>query len=271
MNNELYKLEDVPVVILCGGQGTRIREISETVPKPMNIIGNKPILWHIMKIFSYYGIHNSLLCLGYKGNIIKEYFLNYRAMVSDFTVSLGCDDKVEYFGTNDEAQWRVTLADTGEHTMTGGRLARVRKYLSDCEHFFLTYGDGLANIDLKALLKEHLSSGLVGTITAVKVTGRFGELEIKDGKVTNFSEKPAITDSRVNGGFMVFDAKRVWDYVEPKDDCNLERDMLFKMSADNQLGIYKHDGFWQCMDTPREYDLLNKMWTAGNAPWKLWD
>ncbi|MBN2290138.1 MAG: glucose-1-phosphate cytidylyltransferase [Candidatus Glassbacteria bacterium] len=261
----------VPVVILCGGLGSRIREVSETLPKPMNLIGGKPILWHIMKIYSAYGFHDFILCLGYKGWLIKEFFLNYRTMISDFTITLGRHGNLEFRDHLEEASWKATLTDTGEDTMTGGRLLKVKKYLEGCEHFFLTYGDGLADIDIGDLLRTHLESGLVGTITAVRVAGRFGELEIADGRVMQFSEKPALSSSRVSGGFMVFDSRRIWDYLDDREDLVLEEEPLARMVADRQLGVYGHDGFWQCMDTPREYNLLNTIWESGKPPWKVWD
>jgi glucose-1-phosphate cytidylyltransferase len=258
------------VVILCGGQGSRIRDVSETVPKPMLQIGGKPILWHIMKIYASHGIMDFILCLGYKGWIIKEFFLNYLPMISDCTITLGCHAEIEFHDFIDEAPWRVTLVDTGDHTMTGNRVWRVRKYLKDEDHFCLTYGDGVGDIDISALIAQHHKLGLVGTLTGVKVTGRFGELEGDRGKVVEFNEKPVMTSGRINGGFMVFDAGRVWDYFNDSDDLILERDPLPRMVADRQLGIYEHDGYWQCMDTLREYNMLNDLWEQGKAPWKIW-
>jgi glucose-1-phosphate cytidylyltransferase len=258
------------VVILCGGQGTRIRDVSEIVPKPMLSIGGKPILWHIMKIYASYGFTDFILCLGYKGWVIKEFFLNYLSMISDCTITLGGQSEIEFHDYIEEAPWRVTLADTGEYTMTGARLWRIRKYLRNEEHFCLTYGDGVANINIKAVVSQHLKLGIVGTLTGVRVVGRFGELDGVDGKVVEFNEKPARTEGRINGGFMVFDANRVWDYLNDRDDMVLERDPLPRMVKDGQLGIYEHSGFWQCMDTMREYNLLNELWEQGKAPWKIW-
>ncbi|MBT4484275.1 MAG: glucose-1-phosphate cytidylyltransferase [Candidatus Latescibacteria bacterium] len=258
-------------VILCGGQGTRLREISEILPKPMITIGNRPILWHIMKLFASQGVSDFILCLGYKGWLIKEFFLNYNMMTSDFTIQLGNNQKPTFHERNDENGWNITLADTGEKTMTGGRLVKIRQYLEGTDHFFLTYGDGVANVDLKNLLHTHINSGKVGTITAVKVAERFGEVHIDNGRVVEFNEKPAVSNNRVNGGFMVFDSKRVWDYFDSdSDNIVLEEKPLREMVKNKQLGVYNHDGFWQCMDTPREYNLLNSIWENGNAAWKIW-
>lgn len=256
-------------VILCGGQGSRIRDISELIPKPMLPIGGKPILWHIMQSYSKHGINEFVLCLGYKGWVIKEFFLNYRAMTSDCTVKLGSHSEIEFHHDIEEADWKVTLVDTGEHTMTGGRIRRIRKYVENDDNFCVTYGDGVADIDISKLVEHHKQSGLVGTLTGVKLAGRFGELEHKDGKVTTFEEKPPITAGSINGGFMVFDAKNIWDYFDGDDNLILEREPLERLVKSNQLGIYEHEGFWQCMDTLREYNKLNELWDADKAPWKV--
>lgn len=257
-------------VILCGGRGSRIREVSELIPKPMLPIGGMPILWHIMKSYAVHGITEFILCLGYKGWIIKEFFLNYRAMISDFTITLGDTARIDFHHSPDSSPWKITLADTGEETYTGGRLVAVRQYLENEDHFCLTYGDGLADIDVGALVRSHQDSGLTATVTAVQLEGRFGEMAIKDRLVVDFAEKPPRSAGKVSGGFMVFDNDRVWDYLEERPDIWLEREPLQAMVAARQLGVFKHDGFWQCMDTPREYDRLNEMWQAGNAPWKTW-
>jgi glucose-1-phosphate cytidylyltransferase len=258
------------VVILCGGQGSRIRDVSEVIPKPMLPIGGKPVLWHIMKIFAAQAFSEFVLALGYKGWTIKEFFLNYLPMTSDCTITLGRHSKVECHDDIDEGNWKVTLADTGENTMTGGRVWRIRKYVEHDDCFMLTYGDGLADIDLKGLLQQHYASGLVGTISAVRVEGRFGELQGEDGRVTVFQEKPAVSAGRINGGYMVFDSKRVWEYFDDSEDLVLERTPLERMVRDGQLGYYEHNGYWQCMDTMREYLLLNSQWEKGKAPWKIW-
>jgi glucose-1-phosphate cytidylyltransferase len=269
-NQLSIKPDSVPVVILCGGQGTRIREVSEVIPKPMIPIGGRPILWHIMKIYASHGFTNFVLCLGYKGWLIKEFFLNYRMMLSDITISLGRHSELEFHNNVEEAQWRVTLADTGENTMTGGRVRRIKEHLNGCSHFCLTYGDGVGDVDLGALLSHHLQSGLTGTLTGVRVAGRFGKIECVDCKITAFDEKPPMSADRINGGFMVFDANRVWDYFDDRSDLVLESETLSRLAADGQLGIFEHDGFWQCMDTPREYHLLNEIWESGRAQWKIW-
>ncbi len=254
-------------VILCGGQGTRIRDISEVVPKPMLTIGGKPILWHIMKVYAAYGISEFVLALGYKGWLIKEFFLNYQPMVSDFTIALGRHNAIEFHDHAAESHWKVTLVDTGEQTMTGGRVLRVRRYLEGEDAFCLTYGDGLADIDIARLVASHRASGLAGTISGVRIAGRFGELQAKDGKVVSFEEKPAVTAGRISGGFMVFDNRRLWDYFDGDEDVVFERGPLVRMAGDGQLGCYEHDGSWQCMDTPREYAKLNDLWDRGEAFW----
>ncbi len=257
-------------VILCGGRGSRIRDVSELIPKPMLPIGGMPILWHIMKGYAAHGINEFVLCLGYKGWLIKEFFINYRAMISDFTITLGDRMDFEFHHQPVESDWKVTLADTGEETYTGGRLLGVRRYLEDEEHFCLTYGDGLADIDISGLVRKHHDSGLTATVTAVQLAGRFGEMAIEGERVVDFNEKPARSAGRISGGFMVFDNSRVWDHIEQRPDIWLEREPLQSLTAAGQLGVYRHDGFWQCMDTPREYDQLNEMWLEGGAPWKTW-
>ncbi len=257
-------------VILCGGRGSRIRDVSELIPKPMLPVGGMPILWHIMKGYASHGVTEFVLCLGYKGWLIKEFFINYRAMISDFTITLGDRMEFEFHHHPVESDWKVTLADTGEDTYTGGRLLAVKHYLKGEEHFCLTYGDGVADVDVKALIQKHRDSERAATITAVRASGRFGEMSIDGDVVDRFIEKPTQTAGRINGGFMVFDNSRVWDYIERRPDIWLEREPLQSLTADRQLGVFTHDGFWQCMDTPREFDRLNEMWLAGDAPWKTW-
>lgn len=254
-------------VILCGGHGTRIRDVSELIPKPMLPIGGMPILWHIMKVYARHGIKHFVLCLGYKSWVIKEFFLNCRAMQSDVTVELGRGQVTYHSGHDDD--WAVTLAETGEDTMTGGRVMAIRKYVGN-ETFCLTYGDGIADVDIGALLGRHRRSGLAATLTAVQTVGRFGELEIQGDRVTRFQEKPDSTAPRINGGFMVLDGHRIWPYFEDRADLVLEHEPLALLARDGQLGVYHHEGYWQCMDTLREYDQLNKLWNSGSAPWKTW-
>ncbi|MGI9603351.1 MAG: glucose-1-phosphate cytidylyltransferase [Acidimicrobiales bacterium] len=267
MANEHSPNHDMPVVILCGGFGTRIREASESLPKPMIDVGGRPIVWHIMKTYSQYGFRRFVLCLGYKAGDIKDYFLRYREHQSDFTVQLGSDAEPQYHGSDNAEDWEVTCVDTGLDTLTGGRLARVAPFL-DADAFMLTYGDGVADVDIGALVAAHRAHGLMGTVTAVHPTSRFGELAVDGGTVTDFAEKPMLNEGLVNGGYFVFD-RAFLDYVTP-DDGMLESGALQKLTADGQLGHFVHKGFWRGMDTYREYVELNQLWDEGTAPWKIW-
>jgi glucose-1-phosphate cytidylyltransferase len=257
-----------PVVILCGGLGTRLREETEYRPKPMVEIGGRPILWHIMKTYAAAGFTDFVLCLGYKGEVIKEYFLNYEAMHNDCTISLGQPASIEYHSRHQEQQWRVTLADTGAQTLTGARIKRVARYLTG-DRFCLTYGDGVADVDPQALMAAHLQAGLVGTVTGVRPSARFGELVADGDRVVAFHEKPQSMEGLVNGGFFVFE-RRFLDYLSDDPGCILERAPLEGLVRDGQLHVYRHAGFWQCMDTIRDHQYLNEMWTAGRAPWRVW-
>lgn len=258
------------VVILCGGMGTRIRDASELLPKPMLPIGGKPIVWHIMKGYAAHGYRDFVLCLGYKGWVIKEFFLNYHAMTTDVEVTLGRHGATRYIGRHDEEDWTVTLADTGETTYTGARVARVRRYLEGEDVFLLTYGDGVADVDIRALVAYHRAHGKIATVTAVHPPGRFGEMRTEDGRVTEFNEKPQTTEGFINGGFFVCDAKRIWDYLDEDPKTSLEGEPVRRLARDGELVAYEHHGFWQPMDTFREYTMLNDLWTAGEAPWKVW-
>ncbi len=263
------------VVILCGGQGTRIRAASEELPKPMLPVGGAPILWHIMKLYAAHGLDDFVLCLGHKGWLIKEYFLNYRAKSSDITVQLGREGAVEIHGAGQGIgegleEWRVTLANTGEQTMTGGRVAAIRQYVENDDLFCLTYGDGLANIDIEGLVEHHRREGRIATVTAVHPPGRFGEMETEGSRVREFNEKPQTTAGLINGGFFVFDAKRIWPYLEGGPELILEQEPLRRLTADGELSAFRHDGFWLPMDTYREYKMLNDLWASGDAPWKAW-
>lgn len=254
-------------VILCGGLGTRMREETEFRPKPMVEVGGRPVLWHIMKIYAHYGIDDFVLCTGYKGEMIKEYFLNYEARNNDFTIQLGSKNEIEFHNKHDESHWKVTVADTGANTMTAGRLKRVQQYVGD-EAFCVTYGDGVADVKIDALLKQHKDSGKLATVTSVQIPSRFGLMEAdENNNVTQFAEK-ATTDGWVNGGFFVFEPK-VFDYME--QDVMLEQDPMLNLTKDGQLNAYQHHGFWQPMDTFRESTMLNEMWDSGNAPWKVWE
>jgi glucose-1-phosphate cytidylyltransferase len=258
-------MENIPVVILCGGMGTRLREETEYKPKPMVEIGGKPILWHIMKSYAYYGYRKFILCLGYKGNVIKEYFLNYEAMSNDLTISLGVENKKLYLSNHKEQNFEITLADTGLRTMTGGRIKRIEKFI-DTDTFMVTYGDGLANINIDNLVTFHEKHGKLATLTAARPPSRFGILELtKDDQVKQFREK--VQMEWISGGFFVFN-RRVFDYLDP--DCVLEREPLEKLAAEKQLMAFRHEGFWIGMDTYREYEMLNQMWDADDASWKVW-
>ena len=257
-------------VILCGGMGTRIRDANENLPKPLLPIGGKPILWHIMKTYGHYGIKDFVLCLGYKGWEIKDFFINYQFMNADLAVTLGPRRSTEFLGAAHEEEWRVVLADTGESTMTGGRLAAIKRYVEGDDLVLCTYGDGVADIDVDALITFHRQQGKVATVTAVRPPGRFGELVIDGNVVTEFDEKPQTTEGYINGGYFVFDARRIWDYIGGNPETILEREPMRRLSRDGQLAAYEHNGFWQPMDTPREFRLLNDLWVSGRAPWKIW-
>jgi len=256
-------------VVLCGGLGTRIRDASEQLPKPMLPIGGRPIVWHIMKSYSVHGVREFVLCLGYRGWLIKEFFLNYRAMMADVTVSLGVPGAQQVHGEPAE-DWSVTLAETGESTMTGGRVAAIRRYVESDEPFLLTYGDGVANVDVTRLLAFHKAHGKVATVTAVRPPGRFGEMRLNDHRVIEFNEKPQATEGRISGGFFVIDGRRIWDYLGSDPSCVFEQQPLQRLASEGELVAFPHDGFWQPMDTLREYNQLNELWASGRAPWKTW-
>jgi len=256
------------VVILAGGLGTRLREETEYRPKPMVQIGTKPILWHIMKIYDHYGFHDFVICLGYKGNMIKDYFLNYEIMNSDFTVNLGNRHTITLHNDHTERDWNVTLAETGEKSQTGARVKKIEKYI-DGDTFMLTYGDAVSDINITNLLAYHKSHGKIGTVTGVHPASRFGELCIDAHCVKRFSEKPQTKEGFVSGGFFVFN-KEFFSYLDNSDGCVLEKEPVEKLSADNELMVYPHEGYWQCCDTYRELEILNNLWNHPNPPWKLW-
>ena len=253
-------------VILAGGLGTRISEETQIKPKPMVEIGGKPLLWHVMKIYSHHGINDFIICCGYKGYIIKEYFANYFLHMSNVTFDMA-NNKMEVHQINAEP-WRVTLVDTGEATGTGGRIKRVREFIQDEETFCLTYGDGLADVDIPALLAFHREQKVLATLTATCPPGRFGAVDIRQGKAVSFKEKPMGDGGRINGGFFVLSPK-VLDFI-PGDDTTWEKGPLEALAAQGQLAAYIHDGFWQPMDTLREKTLLEDLWASGKAPWKVW-
>ena len=254
-------------VILAGGLGTRLREETEFRPKPMVEIGGQPILWHIMKIFSHHDVNEFVVCVGYRGDIIKDYFANYETRSNDFTVELGSTKKIEFHDGHLETKWTVTVVDTGQETMTGGRVKRIEPYV-DNEPCLVTYGDGLADVDIDALLTFHRQHGRLATMTTVRPLTRFGVVDLaEDGTVKRFREKPQ-TDECVNGGFFVFEPKVLRDYIGA--DSVLEQEPLEALARDGELMAYRHEGFWQPMDTYREFTMLNDMWDANEAPWKVW-
>jgi glucose-1-phosphate cytidylyltransferase len=253
-------------VILAGGMGTRISEETQVRPKPMVEIGGRPILWHIMKLYAHHGVREFIVCLGYKGYVIKEYFANYFIHNSDVTFHLA-DNRVDVHQRNAEP-WHVTLVDTGEKTQTGGRLKRVKSYIGN-ETFCLTYGDGLSNVDIAASIKFHESQGRLATVTAITPPGRWGMLTMEDRRITGFSEKPPGDGARVNGGFFVLSPK-VLDYISG-DETVWEREPIERLAAAGELGAFVHEGFWQPMDHLRDKLLLEELWNKGSAPWKVWE
>jgi len=271
MGHDFFQPEGalMKVVILCGGRGTRLHEETEYRPKPMLPIGDRPILWHIMKLYAHYGFNDFILCLGYKGDVIRHYFQNYLAITSDITLGLKHDSPIHYHSRSTEENWKVTLANTGEETLTAGRLKRVEKYL-DGDTFLMTYGDGVGDIDIPATVDLHKSSGKELTLTAVHPPGRFGELRF-DGKdsIASFNEKPQVEEGWINGGFFVASTKVV-ARLQNCDDLMFEQQPLQDLAKRGQLQGYQHRGFWQPMDTYQEYVLLNKLWSQGKAPWKVW-
>ena len=259
-------------VILCGGQGTRIRDVADDIPKPMIRIGERPILWHIMRIYAAAGIEDFVLCLGYKSWSIKEYFLNFHAQIGDITICPGKPGEIAFdHGEFPERNWRIELAETGLASQTGARLWRVRDRLRGSELFCMTYGDGVADIDIGAVVDFHRSHGRIGTVTGVRPAGRFGVMTFagaeQGGKVTSFAEKPQAGEGLINGGFFVFDA-RVFDYLSSDPDLIFEHEPLRNLALDGELMMFEHEGFWQPMDTYREWSQLNDMWATGTAPWK---
>ena len=261
-----------PAIILCGGLGTRLRDVSELLPKPMVPVGPQPIIWHIMKTYASFGVKRFILCLGYKREVFIDYFLNYKARSTDITITLGANDKIKYHNINNEEDWEVTLADTGLHTQTGARVARAVKYLKDSDKYcFMTYGDAVADINIDELYKSHIENNKQITVTAVHPAGRFGELELDDNRILGFDEKPQTSSGYINGGFMVLSREFADNYLSEDDALSFEGKPLRKALQDEQMQAFKHEGFWQCMDTVREHQLLNGMWDQGNAPWtKNW-
>lgn len=261
---------DIPVVILCGGMGTRLREASEHLPKPLVDIGGKPILWHIMKTYSAHGFRRFVLCLGYKSDLIKHYFLDYRHLTSDFTLKLREADEPVFHGAAKAEDWEITFVETGLRTATAGRIKRVAQFL-DTPTFALTYGDGIGDVDVTALLRQHRATGTVATLTGVHPGSRYGEMKVQGRTVVEFNEKPTLADGWVNGGFFVFERRFVDDYLDDDDSVMLESRPLQRLAKDTQLSVFEHEGFWMGMDTFRDWTELNGLWDAGTAPWKIWE
>jgi len=253
------------VVILCGGMGARLREETEFRPKPMVKIGSKPILWHIMKHYAHYGFKEFVLCLGYKGEVIKEYFYHYMLHSNDVTLKLGKDRQVTIHENSETEDWEITLVDTGESSLKGARISKIRKYVDD--DFMVTYGDGVSDVDIGALVDFHKKHGKIATVTGVSPRSSFGEIKVQDGKVLQFIEKPKIAEGLINGGFFVFQ-KQFFDYVTPDDDCDFEIGPLEKLTTEGELMVYPHKGGWACMDTFRDTQHLNKLWNNDQAFWK---
>ena len=254
------------VVILCGGVGTRLAEETEVRPKPMVEIGGKPILWHIMKLYSHHGFTDFILCLGYKGDVIRDYFLNYYTRNSDVRVHLD-EERIEHLDTfHDELHWKVLLAETGPRTPTGGRVCRIARYLEG-ERFLVTYGDGVSDVDIRRLVDYHRAQGRLATVTGIRPQSRFGELRMQDGLVTEFREKPQLDEGWVNGGFFVFE-RAALEYLG--EESTLEREPLERLARDRQLAVYRHEGYWRAMDTLREKRMLEEEWASGRPGWRVW-
>lgn len=260
--------KDIPIFILCGGFGTRLKEETEFRPKPMVPIGDKPMLWHIMRYYGKFGFKRFILCLGFKSEVIKSYFLNYASMNSDFTVNLKNND-VTINSVDHDLDWEVTLAYTGENSMTGARIAiAAGKYLRDDEDFGVTYGDGLTDADLRKEFNFHLDHNRIGTVLGVNPPSRFGQIRLNNEDVIEFNEKPEFREDWINGGFFFF-KRDFLNYLSKSESCILEREPLKNLASDNQLKLYKHEGFWACMDTQRDRDFLQDLWKSGNAVWKV--
>jgi len=257
----------VKVIILAGGWGTRMGPLSGLIPKPMVPIGNKPILWHIMKIYSHYGFNDFIIALGVKGHIIKDYFYNFEILNNDFTVELA-ESKITYHNKHNEADWKVTLIDTGQNTLKGSRIKRLDKYLDEDANM-LTYGDGVADISLNKLFDFHKKHGKIITFTGVHPSGRFGEFEEKNNQVVTFKEKPSQDKAYINGGFMVFN-KELLNYLTEDEKCDFEFGALEKLATEGEVMVFKHDGDWECMDHERDVQYLNELWNGKKAFWKIW-
>lgn len=261
---------DIPVVILCGGEGTRMREETEFKPKPLVEIGGMPVLWHIMKIYASYGYKDFILALGYKGHMIKQFFYDYHVMNNDFTIDFGRENALTRYGHN-KIDWRVTLVDTGPKTLKGGRIKRLEPFIGNRERFLMTYGDGVANVNIDTLMAYHLDHGKTATLTGVRPPSRFGDIIIENGRVTEFSEKSQTsTGGIINGGFFVLE-RRIMDYLTADEHCDFEFGPLEHVVRDGELMVHEHSGQWECMDNVRDVNHLNKLWQNNNAFWKVWE
>lgn len=258
---------EIKLIILAGGYGSRLGNLTSSIPKPMVQVGGKPILWHIMKIYSYYGIKEFIICLGYKGNAIKDYFLHYDAQNNDFTVDLS-NNSVEFHNNHDEIDWKVTLVDTGLETLKGARLKRIEKYLDDDVNL-LTYGDGLADVNINELIKFHNLKKKIVTITGVHPPARFGELVEEDSILSSFEEKAQTSQGLINGGYMVFN-KELLKYLSDDENCDLEMGVFEELARQRRIAVYKNEGLWACMDHERDLTYLEKLWKEKNAFWKVW-
>lgn len=258
------------VVILCGGKGTRLREETEYKPKPLVTVGGRPLLWHIMKTYSHYGFREFVLCLGYKGEMIREYFLKFEELANDCTLTLRRNgtERIVHHAPNNLEDWSITFVDTGQETMTGSRIARIRSHLNPTEPFLWTYGDGVSDVDLGKLVAFHAEHGKIATITGMHQNSRFGILEIDGDRVTSFSEKPQL-EGYINGGYGVLSPK-IFDYLNPDGDTVLEQTPLKTLAQQGQLGVYRHEGFFFAVDTYKDYEELNRLWERGERPWVVW-
>ncbi len=255
------------VVILCGGMGTRMREETEFRPKPMVKIGTKPILWHIMKLYAHHGFNQFILCLGYKGEIIKEYFYHYMLHNNNVTIKLGKNRKITIHENHEAEDWEITLVDTGENTLKGARIHKIMDYIDD--DFMVTYGDGVSNIDIRNLVDYHKKHGRIATVTGVSPPSAFGQIHVKNSEVVEFHEKPQIKEGIINGGFFVF-SRKIFNYLNGDETCDLEMGALEQLTGEQQLMVFRHEGGWACMDTYRDTIYLNQLWENGQAFWKVW-
>jgi glucose-1-phosphate cytidylyltransferase len=261
---------EIPVVILCGGMGTRLREASEKLPKPLVDVGGRPILWHIMKTYANFGFRRFVLCLGYKSDQIRRYFLDYREHSNDFTLELAGGDSPRWHGNGSAEDWEITFVDTGLLTGTGARVRRIADYL-DKDLFLLTYGDGIGDVNIAGMVEQHLESGRLGTVTGVHPSSRYGEMHVEGDVVEEFNEKPTLATGWVSGGFFAFNRLVAEKYLNDDPSLMLEQLPLQTLAADGELGVFRHEGFWMGMDTFRDWTELNALWDAGDAPWKVWD